>query len=348
MWCQNSCHGARALRDVEVEVYLGAELLTPMLTDIYLVDAAGNNQALLPTRPAQRADRTEVNNAGVLAHLRAICEASTIPALDNGQNAVQAANATQADWMRGMEANRGMEGIQARTQSILCSSLILVITTFTKQGTSSSNWCRSRARQIERELQVELELTPALVRDLWDRFARHITGTEQEFTALFDNLRQNFNHSQRVQVTLDQAQFTGLTSLSLINRCIEELPECRIADFAMEAGEANAIAEALELVDGRPYISFSMNAAGRARVKSTRYRNTGYYAFNLLQRVLGETSLSAYGGIENFTNLRFKIMADQWVDQYIAARAAGVPQMPQGAAPAPPQLPAAFVHIAMG
>ena len=103
---------------------------------------------------------------------------------------------------------------------------------------------------------------------------------------------------------LAQATYTGLTSLLMISRIINELPDFPIMLFASSVGELNAVTTSLDNVRVHPHFMLYSSQDENNLVKSTLYKHTAYISMRLL------ISLECSAEQENFPGLRYKTKSD--------------------------------------
>lgn len=202
-----------------------------------------------------------------------------------------------------------------------------------KRGSITPKYMDKVNRELERDMGVLApKVDEGIVRGLWFNISDHIDDTNVS-TIIQSWMGQLPADCLRLKVTLQQIPGTGLTQISTILRAIRDYPTFRWDKMiALLPGEFTNVTLAAQAIANNEYYGYRKDLGP---VVSTRYRNVGYIAKELIVKVAGEYQLNLYQGWAR--KPAFQVTIDQEIINFENTLAqtilANVPQQAAGQDP---------------
>lgn len=205
------------------------------------------------------------------------------------------------------------------------TSLIHLHMAIAKQGNVTTRFITKVRQGVMADLQVHVDLSPALVSLFWNSFRSGID--ENNAQLLFANWADWIPVAAlRLRLIVQQTAMTGLTVLACIGKAMNLHPNFSWAWVAYKLPvEMNAFQTAVQLVGDNTYYGYRRDLGP---VSSTHYKTLGYIAYQLLLRGNGMQTLTGYKGWPR--NVPADINAK--IDEYIDGRAVAEPTIADMAA----------------
>lgn len=181
------------------------------------------------------------------------------------------------------------------------SGLSLLVHTYVsvlKRGTVTTGFLRKIQRGIEADIGNSIEFRVEALKAFYDFFGEGIDANSiKHIIAWWKSLLPQ--HALRLVLTVNQTAGGGLTSIISIGRAVYKYQNFKWSIIkSMFPDDWQAALTAMATIDGDPYYGFNRDLRA---VRSTLYKSLVYVAMQLLIKVGGESSLTAYGGLPTRT-----------------------------------------------
>lgn len=197
--------------------------------------------------------------------------------------------------------------------------VVTMLTALAKSGTVSDHYIQKVANGIRDDLNLEIEMSMEEVRTVYSTFGRSLTPQTARF--LCKHLMTLIPEvALRVQLILEQAAGTGLTTFMLIARVLQAHPNFPWGAVRIIAGaEFVTFLAAIGEVDNNIWYGYS----GRKRhAKAKNFPTLFYVCKEIAVKKDGERTWNQYGG--GRTGMKNKVILDALVAHY-AAMQEGLP-----------------------
>lgn len=185
-----------------------------------------------------------------------------------------------------------------RLQTVFCNFLASI----SQRGSATQPWVNRRNTALANELEHQnVQMTPAAIRVLWNRYTRYMNYTVDWFNNLIEYMNQNQEIlTMQMWLCVTQTDYKGLAAFNFARKAFESLAADSFAWAALLAvvGEEqfNNFRNAAVLIGENPRFAYT-NPANAGDVKATNYPDLAYFGIQYQDRVMNNREIRGYAGV---------------------------------------------------